>query len=124
VVYKPFWALRAFELPTCEFKHGEAQRLWRAGWGGPTLTEEGNASLSGNWSWELHYNGKDKSSSVQTPLYAPLQPLPTSQPDPILFKFTSYKQRPVDVKKNLVTHFQTSAAGVWENILGPLLYGK
>lgn len=54
----------------------------------------------------------------------PPQDLPTSQPDPILFKFTSYKQGPVDVKKNLVTHFQTSAAGVWENVLGPLLYGK
>lgn len=56
-------------------------------------------------------------SSVQTPVCgSPVfsQPL---QSDPILFRFTSYKQGTVDVKKNLVTCFKTSAVDVWENIL-------
>lgn len=45
----------------------------------PTLSDEGTASLSGDWRWKLNYNEKRPSSSVQTRI-------PPSSP--ILFKFT------------------------------------
>lgn len=41
-------------------------------------------------------------------------------PPPFLFKFSTYKQGPFDVKVNLIMYFKTSAAGMQGNISGLL----
>ena len=60
---------------------------------------------------EWDYDEKDKASSVQMWILPPCMP-------PFLFKVSTYKQEPFDVKKNLVMGFKASAAGTQGNISG------